>query len=160
LRAVVPQDGADAVPVGVQDATRAALGADAITATPVPSSGAVVPGLLLWGEAYDREWEATAASGGTLDHVRTFGWSNGYRVDRRSEVDVAFGAQWQRWALLGGALVIWLVVVWRWWRTRMRTSRAEVAAAARDRRQRRARSAPRDTLGDAIGTEEFWWERV
>jgi GT2 family glycosyltransferase len=160
LRAVVPQDAAAGVPVGVQDATRAALGADAVAATPVPSSGAVVPGLLLWGEAYDREWGATAASGGTLDHVRTFGWSNGYRVERRSEVDIAFGAQWQRWALLGGALVIWLVVLWRWWRTRTRTSRAQVATAARDRRRRRERSARPDTLDDAVGDEEFWWERV
>jgi hypothetical protein len=157
LRAVVPQAGAAAVPVGVQDPTRSALAAGAIAARPVASSGAAVPGIFLWGEAYDREWDASAASGATLHHVRTFGWSNGYRVERRSTVDLTFGEQWQRWALLGGALVIWLFVIWRWWRTRTRTPRTAFATAARERRERRA---PRDSLGESLGDEEFWWERV
>ena len=157
LRAVVPQADAAGVPVGVQDPTRAALGAGTTSAQPVPSSGAVEPGILLWGEAYDREWDATTASGRNLDHVRTFGWSNGYKIERRSQVDVTFGAQWQRWALLGGALVIWLFVLWRWWRTRTRSARVTRAVATRDRREPRAR---RDSLSDAVGDEEFWWERV
>jgi hypothetical protein len=160
LQAVVPQADAAGVPVGVQDPTRAALGAGTVSAQPVPTSGTVEPGILLWGEAYDREWDATTAAGVNLDHVRTFGWSNGYKVERTSQVDVTFGAQWQRWALLGGALVIWLFVVWRWWRTRTRAPRVTPALAARARRERRERRPRRDGLSDAVGEEEFWWERV
>jgi GT2 family glycosyltransferase len=160
LRAAVPQADAAGVPVGVQDPTRAALGAGTIPAQPAPSSGAVEPGILLWGEAYDREWDATTGAGGNLDHVRTFGWSNGYKVERTSQVDVTFGAQWQRWALLGGALVIWLFVVWRWWRTRTRAPRVTPTVAARGRRERTERRPRRDALSDAVGDEEFWWERV
>ena len=41
----------------------------------------------------------------TLRHQESFGWANGFVVDRRAEVSIAFEAQWVRWAMLGGALV-------------------------------------------------------
>ena len=66
--------------------------------------------------------------------------------------------QWQRWAFLGGALVIWLFVIWRWRRTRVRKPRRRDVEAARDRRERRS---PRpDPLAEVLDEDAFWWERV
>ena len=155
LRASVPAAGAGAVPTGSTDPTRAALDTDLSSARPLTSGETAAPGVVLWGEAYDGEWHASASSGGAaLAHFRAFGWSNGYRVTRRTPVAISFGAQWQRWALLGVALLIWLFVVFWWWRTRARwTAPVEETRVAR----RRTRT---DSFADAVDDETFWWERV
>jgi hypothetical protein len=54
------------------------------------------------------------------------------------------------------ALLIWLFVAFRWWRTRVRAPRLS-ATQARESRQRRER---RDFFDDATDEETFWWERV
>src|SRR5262249_43718894 len=105
LKSVVPASSAEGVPVGSPDPTRAPPGVE-LQANPV-GDGSVPPGTLLWGEAFDDHWTASA-SGGDLRHVEAFGWSNGYRVQRAGPVALEFDAQWQRWALLGGALVLWV----------------------------------------------------
>jgi hypothetical protein len=153
LKSVVPADAAASIPVGSNDPTRAALGVS-VQARPV--GGAAVPaGTLLWGEAYDGHWVASG-SGGDLRHVEAFGWSNGYRVPRATGVDLAFDAQWQRWALLAVALLIWCAVAWRWWRTRVRRTRRprDVRAAERRREERH------DPLTDVLDEDKLWWERV
>ena len=114
-----------------------------------------VPGTILWGEAYDSEWDATSG-GRSLRHEQAFGWANGFAAGRPGKVTLAYGEQWTRWAMLGGALVIWLFVFWRWRRTRVRRDPAERAHAARARRERRQRYDP---LADVVD-ESFWWERV
>ena len=76
-----------------------------------------------------------------------FGWATGYAVEGRTSVSIAYELKWTRWEMLGGALVIWALVVWRWRRTRVRrepTSRA-AATATRERRERRERH---DSLAD------------
>ena len=155
LRASVSGRDAATVPAGPRDPTRAALGADLSAATPLPTGAAARPGVVLWGEAFDPAWEATAG-GSQLRHFRAFGWENGYRATTRSPVSIAFADQWQRWALLGVALLIWLFVAWRWWRTRTRFERALPDASRRQREER----ARRDPFAEALDDDTFWWERV
>jgi hypothetical protein len=149
LRASVPPP---RLPVDSPSPNRAAQSTDLTRATPLTSAAA--PGTVLWGEAYDSEWKATAG-GDTLRHERAFGWTNGYAVDRRATVALSYEAQWVRWVMLLGALVIWVLVVWRWRRTRVRRNRV-ARADARARRERRGRPDPLAELDD----EAFWWERV
>jgi hypothetical protein len=160
LRASVSAPDVTAVPVAPRDPTRAALGADLSAAEALPADAAAAPGVVLWGEAYDTAWEATGTNGqGTdraLRHFRAFGWENGYRVTSKSSVALSFADQWQRWAMLGASLVIWLFVLWRWWRTRIRSVRPR-SESIRERREARAR---RDPLAEAVDDDTFWWERV
>ncbi len=114
LRSVVPGD----VPVGSRRPNRAALTADLSGAVPL-ASAPVPAGTVLWGEAYDSEWGA-ARNGSSLRHEQAFGWGNGFALGRPGTVSIDYGAQWQRWAMLAGSLLIWLLVVWRWRRTRVR----------------------------------------
>jgi len=60
----------------------------------------VSAGTVLWGEAYDAEWGATVTPGASLRHEHAFGWANGFTLARRGTVSIAYGAQWQRWAML------------------------------------------------------------
>ena len=71
-------------------------------------------------------------------------------------MSIAFEAQWVRWAMLGGALVIWLLVIWRWRRTRVRRDPSTRTAATPRAGSARARPDPLAELDD----EAFWWERV
>jgi GT2 family glycosyltransferase len=154
LRATLTGPAAASVPLGPRDPIRAALGTDLSAAEPLAPGASAAPGVVLWGEAFDREWEATAGSGSPT-HTRAFGWSNGYRVTQAGDVEIAFAAQWQRWALLVVALVIWLVVGWWWWKTRVRTPRP--VAEVGERRERRVRPDP---LAEAVDDDTYWWERV
>src|SRR5262249_17216435 len=112
LRASIP----GRVPVDSPRPNRAALGADLSAAQPVTPAPAR-PATVLWGEAYNSEWSASSGDE-SLRHEKAFGWANGYRLDTRGPVTITYDAQWQRWALLAGALVLWILVVWRWRRTR------------------------------------------
>ena len=77
-------------------------------------------------------------------------------VERRATVSIAYEAQWVRWAMLAGALVIWLFVLWRWRRTRVRRDPSTRRPTSRPRRDRTAKPDPLAELDD----EAFWWERV
>ncbi len=154
LQAAVPATQSGDVPVNSADPTRAALGVE-LTTQPV-GTAPVAPGTVLWAEAFDSHW-AARSRGADLRHVETFGWSNGYRVTKTGTVALEYTDQWQRWAFLGGALVIWLFVIWRWRRTRVRKPRRRDAEAARDRRERRSRPDP---LAEVLDEDAFWWERV
>jgi hypothetical protein len=116
----------------------------------------VPAGTVLWAEAFDSHWTASA-NGSDLGHVEAFGWSNGYRLEKAGSVEIAYTDQWQRWALLGGSLVIWLFVVWRWRRTRVRRPRRRATETERARRERRSRPDP---LAEVLDEDAFWWERV
>ncbi len=153
IRAAVPPP---ALPVDSRRPNRAALATDLTRAVPLPT-GPTATGTAFWGEAYDSDWKATA--GGTaLRHQESFGWANGFVVQRRATVSITYGGQAVRWAMLGGALVIWLLVLWRWRRTRVRRDPSTRAVAARRRRERERESRP-DPLAE-IDDESFWWERV
>ncbi len=152
LAAVVPGRAGAAVPTGAVDPTRAALGADLSSARPV-GSGPVPPGTVLWGEAFDSAWSA-AASGGSLRHVVTFGWSNGYRLPKSGAASLTYDDQWQRWVALAVAALIWLVVLRLWWRTRVRAPRLRPPPRVRKRPERH------DPLQEVLDEDTFWWERV
>jgi GT2 family glycosyltransferase len=149
IRASVPPP---RLPVDSRRPNRAALATDLTRAVPLGSRADA--GTVFWGEAYDSEWKATVG-GDSLRHQESFGWANGFVVERRTAVTIAYEAQWLRWVMLGGALVIWLVVVWRWRRTRVRRD-PSTRARARPRPERRAKPDPLAELDD----EAFWWERV
>jgi hypothetical protein len=151
IRAAVPPP---ALPVDSRRPNRAALAANLTRAEPLPS-GATTRGTAFWGEAHDSEWKATG-DGDALRHQESFGWANGFVVDERATVSIAYEAQWVRWAMLGGALVIWILVIWRWRRTRVRRDPATRTAAARQHRERAVKPDPLAELDD----EAFWWERV
>jgi hypothetical protein len=144
-----------ALPVDSRRPNRAALTTDLTRAVPLPSGSATSAGTAFWGEAYDSEWKATG-DGDALRHQQSFGWANGFVVDRRATVSIAYEAQWMRWAMLGGALVIWVFVVWRWRRTRVRRDPSTRTPANRARRERATKPDPLAELDD----EAFWWERV
>jgi len=151
VRAVVP----GRVPVDSARPNRVAVTTDLSRAVPV-TSGPARAGTVFWGEAYNSEWSASR-SGRTLRHQRAFGWANSFAASRRGPVSIEYGAQWQRWAALAGALVLWLFVVWRWRRTRVRPDPVDRSAATRTRRERREHHDP---LADVIDEDSFWWERV
>jgi hypothetical protein len=111
-------------------------------------------GTVLWGEAYDEHWEATAG-GDTLRHQRAFSWANGFRIVDGSDVSIAYTAQWVRWVVLVGALLLWVLVALRWRRTRTRRE-PRSSAPRRERRERRERVDPLADLDD----DALWWERV
>ena len=141
------------VPSNAKSPNLAALGTDLSDARPV--SGTVdTTGTLLWGEANDSAWEATA--GRTLRNTGAFGWANGYPVARRGSVSLEYTNQWQRWVFLGGMALIWLMVLLRWRATRARRDPSERAAA----RERRRRERDDDPFKDAVDDDTFYWERV
>jgi hypothetical protein len=163
LRASVTGPAAATVPLGPQPAVPAALGTDLSAAEPLGQGGTASRGVVLWAEAFDSAWEATAArrnGDATLVHQRAFGWSNGYRVPASGAVTTRFTDQWQRWAFLAVALVIWVVVGWWWWRTRIRFAErfpmVGPDGSPLPRRERRRR----DVLREADDDEVFWWERA
>jgi hypothetical protein len=162
LEAVVGEPAAADVPTGAVGPARSALGTDvAGAAEPVSGSRAVGPGVLLWGEAYDDAWSATA-DGADVAHLRTFGWANGYALEARRAVSIRFDDQWVRWALLGASLLIWLGAARRWWTTRTRRDRSATPAGAvrRERRERREREPRADPLAEVLEEDAYWWERV
>jgi GT2 family glycosyltransferase len=163
LRASVTRPEAATVPLGTHAPVSAALGTDLSAASPLAQGGTAPPGVVLWAEAFDSAWKATMQTrtgDETLVHRRAFGWSNGYRLPTKAAVTVEFTDQWQRWAFLAVALVIWLAVAWWWWRTRVRFADRfpTVSADAGGRRRRERRS--RDSLSEADDDEVFWWERA
>ncbi len=72
-----------------------------ITATATPRT-------ILLGEAYSPEWHAVAGVQ-ALQHVRSFGWSNGFTVPAgvSGVVRISYSGEWMRiaWVLAGGALL-------------------------------------------------------
>jgi GT2 family glycosyltransferase len=150
IRAAIPPP---ALPVDSPRPNGAALTTDLSRAVPLPT-GPTAPGTAFWAEAYDAHWKATG-DGDALRHQQAFGWANGYVVDQRATVSISFTAQWVRWAMLAGALVLWLLVIWRWRRTRVKRD----LTARTVRRQRRERASRPDPLAE-LDDEAFWWERV
>jgi len=109
----------DRVPLGSRNPTGAALRADVGRVSAVggsPSQSAPTgPGLVLWSEAFDRDWSATTG-GSTLRHVEPFGWANGFTTTRRASVSITYDGQLRRYGMIAlqAALVVVLVLVaWR-----------------------------------------------
>ncbi|HMC69784.1 MAG TPA: hypothetical protein VKJ07_11575, partial [Mycobacteriales bacterium] len=79
-------------------------------------------------QAYDTRWHA-GAGGRTLSHVRTFGWANGWQVDRPATIRFRFAGQLSRNVWIVVQALLWLGLVGVWWTIRRRLSRADPTAA-------------------------------
>jgi hypothetical protein len=109
------------VPLRSRNPTRAALRADmgrvsAVRGSPSDSK-ATGPGLVLWSEANDSDWSATA-SGRDLRHVEPFGWANGFEVSERGSVSIRYGGQPRRYGLIAVQVTFWVVALTLIWRRR------------------------------------------
>ena len=109
----------DRVPLGSKNPTGAALRADVGRVNTVrgsPSASAPTgPGLVLWSEAFDGDWSATAR-GTTLRHVKPFGWANGFDARTRGSVSIDYGGQLRRYGMIALQAVLvlaFLLVAWR-----------------------------------------------
>lgn len=119
----------DEVPRDADDPLRAGERVDpgpvAVPLTGPRSGSSDAPaGTILWGEAFDPDWNASVDGEG-LEQFETFGWSNGYESPGGS-VSLTYGGQAARWLLILAELVVWFIVVILWWRTGRRGA-AEIA---------------------------------
>jgi GT2 family glycosyltransferase len=115
-RSVAPPGAALAL--DAPDPAVAASRADVAGAKPIsgePSDGgAAGPGTLLWSQAYDGRWHATA-NGQSLRHVQPFGVVNGFVLPKRGPTAITYGGQWQRALAILMQLLLWggFVALWR-----------------------------------------------
>jgi hypothetical protein len=86
---------------------------------PDPTEGGapVGPGTVLWSEAYDADWKARAGGEG-LDHVRPFGWENGYVVPEKASVSIKYDGQLRRFGEIAIQAALWGILGFIWWRGR------------------------------------------
>ena len=84
-----------------------------------PLDGDVGPGTVLWSQAANSGWRATA-DGGDLTRVEPFGWVNGFALDEPGAVDISWSRQWQRNATVVVQLVIVATLIGWAWRRRLR----------------------------------------
>ena len=112
------------------------------------------PGTVLWFEADDAGWHATAA-GHALVHRPAFGLTNQFRLDQRGAVAIAHTGQAQRYGLVVAEVFLWLVAL-LWWARGRRGDHDPERAAARAA-ERAARAERRRTGDDDFeSTVEFW----
>jgi hypothetical protein len=109
--AVPPADVTN-VPLGSKNPTAAALRADVGHVTPVRGpagdTAPTGPGLVLWSEANDADWSASA-SGRDLRHVEPFGWANGFEAPARSSISIRYEGQSRRYLLITLQLAAWVL---------------------------------------------------
>jgi len=109
----------DGVPLGSRNPTGAALRADVGRVSPVrgsPSRSAPTgPGLVLWSEAFDRDWSATTG-GSALRHVEPFGWANGFATTRHASVSITYDGQLRRYGLIALQVALVLALLFVAWR--------------------------------------------
>jgi hypothetical protein len=110
----------DRVPLGSKNPTSAALRADVGRVNAVrgpPSASAPTgPGLVLWSEAFDRDWSATIA-GKKLRHVQPFGWANGFDASERGSVSIDYRGQLRRYGMIALQAVLVLAFLFFAWRS-------------------------------------------
>ena len=88
----------------------------------VGKSDAVGPGTLLWSEAANAGWHATA-NGHELEQSKAFDWTNAFALNERSPVGLHFRAGALPGLLVELEIVAWIVAVVAWRRTRSRPAR-------------------------------------
>lgn len=91
---------------------------------PVGHSDATGPGTLLWAEAANSGWHASAG-GKRLVHSKAFDWTNAFVLTDRAPVGLRFGAGALPGLLIELEIVAWIVAIVAWRRTRARRSRRD-----------------------------------
>jgi GT2 family glycosyltransferase len=113
---------ADRVPLGSENPTGAALRADvgrvgAVRGAP-SDSAPTGPGLVLWSETFDGDWSATVR-GESLDHVKPFGWENGFTATERGSVSITYDGQLRRYGMIAFQFVLVFTLVAVAWLSRV-----------------------------------------
>jgi hypothetical protein len=98
-------------------ALRASLANVSPVLDPTEGSPPVEPGTILWSEAYDPDWTAKAG-GRSLEHVKPFGWSNGYELADEASVKIEYEGQLARFGTVAIQLALWIIVGVVWLRAR------------------------------------------
>lgn len=97
--AVVPPTEVRGVPTGDVDPTSAALRADVSGAEPVlgplERTEPAGPGLVHWADAHADGWRAEQ-DGEALEHVRSYGWANGWEVPSDGPLRIEYDGGWRR----------------------------------------------------------------
>jgi GT2 family glycosyltransferase len=91
----------------------------------VHGSDPVGPGTLLWAEAADPGWHATAG-GKTLPRFSAFNWTNAFPLPAHESVGLRYRAGWLPRLLIWFEIVVWILALVAWRRTRTRRSRRSV----------------------------------
>jgi GT2 family glycosyltransferase len=124
--ALVPADKTDAMHLAGTDPLAAALRSDATgvrgVSAPNGKTSAVGPGTLLWSEAADSGWHASA-NGAPLPRRDAFGWTNAFTLDRNASVAVHYDGGFLHSFARVVEVGIWIVAVAAWVMTRRRRSR-------------------------------------
>ena len=89
----------------------------------VHASDAVGPGTVLWAEAANEGWHARA-SGSSLTRSDAFDWTNAFALPERASVGIRFHASLLVRLLVLLDVVIWIVALVAWQRTRPPRARA------------------------------------
>jgi GT2 family glycosyltransferase len=126
-RAIVPAGSKVRVEADAGEALAAAARSDAAADArgvggDVGHSRAIGPGTLLWAEAADSGWHATA-NGKGLARSKAFDWTNAFELTDHTPVGLHFGAGALPGYLIEIEIVAWIVVLVGWRRTRARVSR-------------------------------------
>jgi GT2 family glycosyltransferase len=119
-RAIVPADTDVAAPdgAGLVAAARSNAGAEAEGISgPVSDSRPVGPGTVLWAEASDGDWQARA-SGSTLERSAAFDWTNAFELPQRASVGIEYRTSLLTRLLVVLNVVLWIVALVMWRRTR------------------------------------------
>jgi GT2 family glycosyltransferase len=128
MRAVVPP-GNTAVQIDGRDAPAAAVRseADGVVGAPAISgkTTAVGPGTLLWSEAANPRWVATA-NGRDLVRRDAFGWTNAFALDTHAPVHVRYAGAGVLAVARFAEIAVWIGVAALWFATRR--SRVEARA--------------------------------
>jgi hypothetical protein len=122
MRAVVPP-GTTGVQVEGTDPQAAAVRTEPDGIVGVPATGgtttAVGPGALLWSEAANSHWTATA-SGHAVARRDAFGWTNAFALDASAPVHVHYSGGSAVSAVRLAEVAVWILLTLVWFATRRR----------------------------------------
>ncbi len=141
------------IPAQPRDPAQAAANSDLSGSRPLGDQPSA-PGTVLWFEADDAGWHATAA-GHALAHRPAFGITNQFRLDTRAAVTITHDGQGTRYLLIGAEVILWVLALLWWSRGRRRGRSADREAARAAARAARAERRRGDDDG-LESTVEFW----
>ncbi|MDQ1381111.1 MAG: hypothetical protein QOJ71_1830 [Actinomycetota bacterium] len=146
MRALVPP-GTTTAPVDGKDPMAAAIRSEPDGITGVPSSAgktsAIGPGTLLWSEAANSHWTATADKH-PLARRDAFGWTNALALDAHAAVHVHYSGSGALALARFAEIVLWLGIAVLWFTTRRR--RAEARPVPAEPRAEPERAATDESL--------------
>jgi hypothetical protein len=129
-RALVPSDTDVEAPAnaGLAAAARSNLGAVAKgVGGAMHDSKPAGPGTLLWAEAHNGGWHASAA-GDALEHSAAFDWTNAFALPEHASVGIHFRAPFLTRLLILVELVVWVLALVAWRQTRAPRRRRRTAS--------------------------------